>query len=76
MPPQARFKNMLVLLSLGSVFSSTPDQMEKKNLFYHFEMEKIALILTYNIFVTKNIFFRNEHEKDFLTRTFLVDPVG
>ena len=39
-------------------------------------MEKMALILIYNIFVTKNIFFRNEHQKHFFTRTFLVDPVG
>ena len=39
-------------------------------------MEKIALILIYNIlFVTKKIFFRNEHQKIFLTCTFLVDPV-
>ena len=43
---------------------------------YHFEMEKIALILTDNIFVTKKNFFRNEHQKHFLTHAFLVDPVG
>ena len=48
----------------------------KKKIFYHFEMEKVALILIYNIFVTKKIFFRNEHQKNLLTRTFLVDPVG
>ena len=47
-----------------------------KNFFYHFEMEKIGLILIYNIFVTKKIFFGNEHQKMFLTRTFLVGPVG
>ena len=46
-----------------------------KKSFYHFEMERIALILIYNIFVTKKIFFRNEHQKNFLARTFLVDPV-
>ena len=39
-------------------------------------MEKIALILIYNIFVTQKDFFRNERQKYFLTRTFLVDPVG
>ena len=39
-------------------------------------MEKIVLILIYNILVTKKIFFGNEHQKIFLTRTFLVDPVG
>ena len=47
-----------------------------KIFFYHFEMEKIALILIYNTFVTENFFFRNEHQKKNLTRTFLVDPVG
>ena len=44
--------------------------------FYHFEIEKIALILIDNIFVTKKLFFRNKHQKIFLTRTFLVEPVG
>ena len=39
-------------------------------------MEKIASILIYNIFVTEIFFFRNEHKKIFLTRTFVVDPVG
>ena len=38
----------------------------KKNFFYHFEMEKVALIFIYNIFVTKKIFFRNEHQKKFI----------
>ena len=33
------------------------------NFFYHFELEMIALILTYNILVTKKIFFRNKHQK-------------
>ena len=47
-----------------------------KIFFYHFEMEKIAVILIYNIFVTKKSFFKNEHHKKILTRTFLVDPVG
>ena len=28
-------------------------------------MEKIALILIYNVFVTKKIFFRNGHQKIF-----------
>ena len=37
---------------------------------------KIALILIYNLFVTKKIFFWNEHQKKFLTHPFLVDPVG
>ena len=36
---------------------------------YHFEMEKIALIFICNIFVTKSFFFRNEHQKNILTRT-------
>ena len=47
-----------------------------KFFFYHFKMEKIPLILIYNIFVTKNFFFRNEHQKWFLPRRFLLDPVG
>ena len=38
-------------------------------------MEKIALILIHNIFVTKS-FFRNENQKHFLTHTFLVDPTA
>ena len=37
----------------GFVFLSTPGRLEKKNN-YHFEMEKISLILIYNIFVTKH----------------------
>ena len=65
-------KNLNVgLPSRGSIFSSTPGRLEKK-IFYHFEMENIALILIYNIFVTKKIFFMNEHQKKILTRTFLV----
>ena len=60
--------------SLGSAFSSKPSQLEK--IFYHFEMEKIALLLIYNIFVTKKFFFRNEYQKKFLNCIFLVDPVG
>ena len=47
-----------------------------KNFFYHFEMEKIALIRICNISVTKKNFFRSEHQKIILTRTFRVDPVG
>ena len=42
-------------------------------------MEKVALIFIYNIFnmfVAKEISFRNEQQKKFLTRTFLVDPDG
>ena len=35
------------------------------NFFFNFEMEKIALILVYNIFVTKNFFFTNELQKNF-----------
>ena len=70
---KARLKNMLVCRHPGLFFLSTPGRSEK--FFYHFEMEKIALILIYNIFVTKKIFFRNEHQKHFLTRTFLADPV-
>ena len=46
-----------------------------KSFFYHFKMEKIVLILIYNIFVTKKFFYRNEHQKNFSSRTFLVDPV-
>ena len=45
-----------------------------KIFFYHFEMEKIALILIHNIFVTKKK-FSGMNIKKFLTRTFLVDPV-
>ena len=40
------------LPSTGSVFSSTPSWSEKNI----FEMEKLALILIYNIFVTKKLF--------------------
>ena len=39
----------------GSVFPSIPGRSEK-NFFNHFEMEKIALILISNTFVTKKIF--------------------
>ena len=34
-----------------------------KILFYHFVIEKIALILIYNIVLTKKVFFRNKHQK-------------
>ena len=47
-----------------------------KIVFYHFEMEKKTVILIYNIFMTKKPFFKNEHQKKILTRTFLVDSVG
>ena len=48
----------------------------KKN-FYHFEMEKIALKLIYNMFVTKNVFFQEwTPKKKFSFRTFLEDLVG
>ena len=43
--------------------------------FYHFEMEKIALILVYNIFETKNSFSGMNMKKN-LTGMFLVDSVG
>ena len=66
---------MLVCRHPGLFFRVHPAG-RKKGFFYHFEMEKIALILIYNIFVTKKILFRNEHQKKFLARTFLVDPVG
>ena len=44
----------------------------KKN--YHFEIVKTALILIYNIFVTKNLwlnFFMNEHQEKFWPARFL-----
>ena len=63
------------LPSPGSVFLSTPGRAEK-TFFDHFKIEKIALILIYNIFVTKNIFFRNDHQKCFLADTIFVDSVG
>ena len=68
-----RLKNMLVCNHTGLFFRVL--LAGRKNFFYHFEMEKIALILIYNIFVTKKTFFRNEYQKKFLTLTFLVDPV-
>ena len=68
-------KNMLVCRHLGLFFSSTPSWLEK-NFLNQFEMEKIALILIYNIFVTKKIFFSNENQKNFLICTFLVDLLG
>ena len=71
---KVRLKNMLHWSHPG-VFLRTPGRSEKI-FFYHFEMEKIALILIYNIFVTKKLFFRNEHQKFFLTHMFLEDPVG
>ena len=52
------------LPSPASVFEFT---RQVGNFFYHFEMEMIALILTYNILVTKKIFFRNKHQKKILT---------
>ena len=55
-------------------FEYTRLVQKKKN--YHFKIEKIALILIYNIFVTKFFFFRNEHTKVFLTHMFLVDSIG
>ena len=64
---------MLVFRHLELFFPVHPASREKN---YHFEMEKVALILIYNIFATKKIFFRNEYQEKILTRTFLVDPVG
>ena len=55
---EVRLKNMLVCRHPGLFFSSAPGWSEKK-FFYHFEMEKIALIVIYNILVTKKFFFRN-----------------
>ena len=72
---KARLKNMLVCRHPGLYFWVHPTG-RKNFIFYHFEMEKIALIPVYNIFVTKNFFFRNEHPKKFLTCAFLVDLVG
>ena len=65
---------MLVCRHADLFFRVHPAGREKKN--YHLEMEKIALILIYNIFVIKKKTFRNEHQEKFLTRTFFVDPVG
>ena len=62
---------MLVGRHPGLFFRVHPASREN----YNFEIEKIALILIYNI-VTKKSFFRNELQKYFLTRAFLVDPVG
>ena len=45
-----------------------------KNFFNHFEMGKIALIVIYNIFMTKKNFFRYEHQKKILTHTFSCRP--
>ena len=64
---------MLACSHPGLFFRAIPAGRKKKN-FYHFEMEKVALIFIY-IFVTKKNFFRNEHQKNFLTRTFFVDLV-
>ena len=61
---------MLVCRHAGFFFSSTPGRSEQKK-FYHFEMENVALIFIYNIFVTKKFFFRNKHQKENLTRPFL-----
>ena len=72
-----RLKNILVCRHPSLVFRVHP--VGRKKIFCHFEMEKVALIFIYNIFnmfVAKEISFRNEHQKTFLTRTFLVDPVG
>ena len=72
---KVRLKNMLVCHHLGLFFRVHPTG---RNFFFfhHFEIEKIALILIDNIFVTTKLFFRNKHQKIFLTRTFLVEPVG
>ena len=70
---QARLKNMWVCRHPGLFFLVHPAGREKK--IHHFQFEKIALILIRNISVTKNFFFRNEHQKNFLTCKFLVGPV-
>ena len=59
----------------GVCFFEYTRPVGNKFFFYHFEMEKMTLILIHNIFVTKKNFFRNEHQKKFMTRTFLVDPI-
>ena len=64
---------MLVCRHPGLFFRVHPAR--RKMSFYHFEMEQIALILIFNMFVTKTIFFSNEDQKNFVTRKFLVDPV-
>ena len=71
---RARLKNMLVFRHLDLFIRVHPAGRKKK--FYHSEMGKLALILIYNTFVTKRFFFKNEHQKFFLTRMFLVDLVG
>ena len=69
-PPKARLKNMLVCCHAGLFFQVHPASWKK--FLYHFEIEKIVIILIFNIFVIK---FRNEHLKNFLTCRFLVDLV-
>ena len=58
---------MLVCCHSSLFFLSKPGWSEKKN--YHFEKEKIVLILL-KIFLTKKI-IRNEYQKNFMTRTFI-----
>ena len=50
---QARLKNMLACRHMGLFF---PVYLVGRKKIYHFEMEKIALILIYDIFVTKKFF--------------------
>ena len=50
----ARLKNMLVCRYPGLFFRVHPTG--RKVFFYHFEMEKITLILIYDILVTKKFF--------------------
>ena len=51
-------------------FSSTPGRSEKKNFFYHFEMEKIALILMIYLWL-KNFFSGMNIKKLFWPGRFL-----
>ena len=68
---KARFKKICwFAITWVCFFQAHPAGLKKK-----IEMEKLALILIYNIFVTKKIIFRNEHLKNFLIPMFFVDPV-
>ena len=67
---ETRIKNMLVCHHSG-LFFRVHLAGRKKNHFLSFEMEKIALILIYNIFVTKNFFSGMNIKKFFLPAHFL-----
>ena len=69
---EARLKSMWFAITRVWFFEYTWPVGKKK--IYNFEMEKTSLILIYNIFVTKKIFFRNKQK--ILTCMILVDSVG